>query len=166
MRIAIALVWVVAAASAAMADDWHAGVNLRSELGTHPVRVDGGVRFGRLDLIAVLDPMFWTDGEADVDVVAVVRVAPSGYGVLAGWRPASIAIGDLRQFQHSLLVGAIGPLPRVGPLELAWGVEVAAVVVKHGGGLPTETLSIGDTSEVGDNINATMFLRVGYARAL
>src|SRR4026209_1562524 len=50
--------------------DWHAGLNLRTDFGTHPLRLDGGVRFGRLDTYLVLDPMFFLDGQADIDAVA------------------------------------------------------------------------------------------------
>src|SRR5687768_3795404 len=97
---------VLAAAAPAEANEWHAGLNLRSELGTHPIRIDGGIRLGRLDLIGVVDPMFWTDGEVDVDAIAAWHIGDRGYAVFAGWRPASIAIGDDRQWQHGLLVGA------------------------------------------------------------
>ena len=168
MGIRMMVVVVIAlAAGRAEADGWHAGLNLRSELGTHPVRVDGGVRLGRVDLIAVLDPMFWTDGEIDVDLIGALHVGSSGYAVFGGWRPASISIAhDARQFQHAVLVGALGPLPRIGPFDLAWGFEVAAVVVKHGGALPTDTLSLDTMADVGDNVNLSMFLRVGYGDAL
>ncbi len=147
----------------ARADGWHAGINLRTELGAHVARVDTGIRHGALDLIAVLDPMFWTDGEIDVDLLGTWQVAHSGYGVLLGWRPASIALADGRQFQHSLLVGAVGPLPNIGPLDVSWGIELGAVLVKHGGGLPMDTVSLSSTADLGDNFNASMFLRVGYA---
>src|SRR5688572_5670991 len=101
----------------AEADEWHAGLNLRSELGTHAFRIDGGVRLGRLDLIAVLDPMFWTDGEADVDAIAAWTIgSPAGHGgryaAFAGWRPASIAMAESRQFQHAALFGVTAPLPK------------------------------------------------------
>src|SRR5215207_9771988 len=134
MRVVVVVVAMLAMASSAEANEWQAGLNLRSELGTHPLRVDGGVRLGRVDLIAVLDPMYWTDGEIDIDVIAAVHLGTSGYALFGGWRPASIAMAyDERQFQHAVLVGALGPLPPLGPFDLTWGFEVATVVVTHGG---------------------------------
>src|SRR4026207_492203 len=47
--------------------DWHAGLNLRTDFGTHPLRLDGGVRFDRFDVILVVDPMIWLDGQNDTD---------------------------------------------------------------------------------------------------
>jgi hypothetical protein len=158
-----AVVVVALVAGPAAADGWHAGVNLRTELGAHSARVDAGVRRGAFDFIVVLDPMVVTDGELDVDLVATRTIGGSGYGVLLGWRPASIGLAEGRQFQHSALVGAVGPLPRIGPLSVSWGVELAAVLVKHGGGLPMDRLSLESMSALGDNFNANMFLRIGYA---
>jgi hypothetical protein len=161
--VVMAVVVVASAPAPAHAQDWHVGLNVRSELGTHPVRIDGGVRVGRLDLIAVLDPMFWIDGEIDVDLIAAWRIGD--YAVFGGWRPASIAFADERQFQHAVLAGVLGRLPSVGPLDLVWGFEVAAVVVQHGGNAPTEMLSLDSMSDVGDSFNASMFLRVGFGNA-
>ena len=167
MRIWLGVAVVAMCAGTGRADtSWHAGLNLRSELGTHPIRIDGGVQLGKVDLIGVLDPMYWTDGEVDIDLIAAVHVV-KGYAVFGGWRPASIGIAqDERQFQHALLLGALGPLPKLGPIELQWGFEVATVVVKHGGSLPTDMLSLGSMADVGDNVNVSMFLRVGYSDAL
>jgi hypothetical protein len=167
MRNWVMVVAVVVLAARAEANEWHAGLNVRSELGTHPLRVDGGVRLGSVELIAVLDPMYWIDGEIDVDVIAAVHVGASGYALFGGWRPASIAMAyDERQFQHAVLVGALGPLPRLGPFDVTWGFEVATVVITHGGSLPTTTLSLDSMADVGDSVNLSMFLRVGYGRAI
>ena len=139
--------------------DWHAGVNLRTEFGTHPVRIDGGARFGRLDLILVLDPMFWTDGAIDVDLLATWRLSSAGWGALGGWRPSSIGLDEGRQFQHGLVLGFVGPLPRLGPIRVSWGFEVVSILVKHGGGLPTDTIG----TDLGDDINLGMFVRFDHA---
>ena len=165
MRAGLVMVGVVLATGVAHADEWHAGLNLRSELGAHAIRVDGGVRLGRLDLIAVLDPMWWTDGECDVDIVGAIAIG-RGYEVYGGWRPASIALDDGRQFQHAALVGVFAPLPTLGPVELTWGFEIGTVIVKHGGGLPSDVISFDSTADVGDNVNVSMFLRVGVGREI
>ncbi|MDQ3341283.1 MAG: hypothetical protein M4D80_39515 [Myxococcota bacterium] len=162
--VVVVVVAMVVASGRAEADEWHAGLNLRSELGTHPIRIDGGVRLGRLDLIAVLDPMFWTDGENDIDLIAAWRVG--NFAVFGGWRPASIAMATGRQFQHAVLVGAFAPLPKLGPLALTWGLEIATVIVKHGGELPSDVISFDSSADVGDNVNVSMFLRVGVGREM
>ena len=170
MRTLTVLVWLTAVAGAEPASEpdraWHVGTNLRSELSTHAFRIDGGVQLGRLDLIGVVDPMVWADGEMDLDLLATVRVNRCGYRALVGWRNASIALDQGRHFQETLLLGATAPLPSLGPLVLQVGVELATVLVKHGGGLPSETTSFANTTELGDNANISMFLRIGYQRAL
>lgn len=165
MRGVILILGVVLVSSTARADTWHVGTNLRSELSAHAVRLDAGYRFGRLDLIAVVDPMMWTDGEADLDAIAEWQVNRCGYAVLAGWRPTSIAMSTGRQFQETALVGAVAPLPKLRWVDLQVGVELATVLVKHGGGVPTDVTSFANSTEVGDNVNISMFLRIGYARA-
>jgi len=159
---------IVAADVPAHADadrDWHAGLNVRTELGVHAVRLDGGVRLRCVDLIAVVDPWFWTDGELDLDFLVTRQLTASGYGVLAGWRPTSIAVADGHQLQETLLVGVVGKMPALGPVDIRFGLELAAVLVKHGGGLPTDTISFASAHDLGDNINFSLFLRIGHATA-
>jgi hypothetical protein len=167
MRLRTAVVACVALWPAVAAAEprraWHAGLNLRTELGTHPVRVDGGVRFCRLDLILVLDPLFWIDGENDIDLLAGYRVTDHGWTALAGWRPASIGLADGRQFQHSLLLGFAGPLPKLGPVQPSFGIELAVILAKHGGGLPADSISFGSARELGDDTNVSLFARFEYA---
>ena len=166
MRTLVVVLWLAGAATARADSEWHVGTNLRSELTAHAVRLDGGYRMGRLDLIAVIDPMVWTDGELDLDAIATWRVHRTGYAVLLGWRPTSIAVSTGRQFQETLLFGATAPLPKVWQLDLQFGLEVGTVLLKHGGGLPTDMTSFANSTEVGDNLSISMFLRIGYARSL
>ena len=166
MRAIVIVVGLAGVAAAEPARSWHVGTNLRSELSTHAIRIDGGVQLGRLDLIGVVDPMVWTDGEADLDLIAAWRLNRCGYNALLGWRPASIALASGRQFQETLLLGATGPLPQLGPVSLQFGVELATVLVKHGGGVPTDVTSFASSGDIGDNINISMFLRIGYSHAL
>jgi hypothetical protein len=166
MRTLVVVLWLIGAATASADSQWHVGTNLRSELTAHAVRVDGGYQVGRLDLIAVVDPMVWTDGELDLDAIATWRVNRSGHALLLGWRPTSIAVSMGRQFQETLLLGATAPLPKLWQLDMQFGLELATVLVKHGGGLPTDTTSFANSTEVGDNVSISMFLRIGYARAL
>ena len=166
MRILVAVVWLCGATVARADSRWHVGTNLRSELTAHAVRVDAGYQVGRLDLIGVIDPMVWTDGELDVDAIATWRINGCGYAALLGWRPTSIALSTGRQFQETLLLGATAPLPKLWQLDLQFGLELATVLVKHGGGLPTDTTSFANSTEVGDNVSISMFLRIGYARGL
>jgi len=172
MRALVVIVWLAGVAAAegehasAPEDAWHVGTNLRTELSTHALRLDGGVRLGRLDLIGVIDPMVFLDGEMDLDAIATWRVNRCGYNVLGGWRAATISLSGGRQFQETLLVGGTGPLPQLGPLELQFGIEMAVVLAKHGGGVPSEWTSFGSSTDIGDNMNLSMFLRIGYARAL
>lgn len=143
---------------------WHAGLNVRTDLGTHPVRVDGGVRKGALDLVAVLDPMSWTDGQLDLDLMAQWRLSPAGYAAFAGWRSTGIGIAGGTQWQQKLLVGAAGALPSFfdGALQAQWGLELATLVVKHGGGLESEVLRLKSSRYWIDLLQFGMFARFSF----
>jgi hypothetical protein len=146
--------------------DWHAGLNLRTDFGTHPLRVDGGVRFGRFDFVLVLDPMVWLDGQSDNDLLVDAGLG-AGWSAFAGWRASSIGIADGRQWQEKSLLGLAGRLPSLlsGHLRAQWGLELAVLWVKHGGGLETDTLSFESARHYLDAFNFGMFVRFEYASA-
>src|SRR4051812_31015908 len=62
---------------------WHVGLDVRTDLGTHPVRVPFGFRRDDWDATIVLDPYAFLDGEHDLDVLAEWYVGPR-VGLLAG----------------------------------------------------------------------------------
>jgi len=157
---------ILLVASAAHADDWHAGLNLRADPGTHPIRAGGGVELGAIDATLVLDPMFWTDGQHDVDAFATYRLSASGWGILGGWRTTAIGIAGGHQFQDKLLVGVAAPLPDLGPFRTRWTFELATVIVKHGADLPSEWISFESGRDFIDLINFGMFVSFEYARSL
>jgi len=162
--LAISLPSFAAPTTAPPARDWHVGFNLRTDLGSHPIRLDGGVRLGAWDAIAVVDLMAWTDGQMATDVMALHR-SKSGWGWLVGWRWTRIGLADGAQNQQKLLLGCTGDLPRPARWGRAsWGVELATVVVKHGGGLPTETLSFASSRSFIDLVNFGMFVRFEFWR--
>jgi len=155
---------------------WHAGLNIRTGLGTHFLRIDGGVQLGALDLVAVIDPLFWTDGQLDTDLLVGWRFAgapPSlapllhGWSVRGGWRGTRVSIGSDAQWQQKLVLALTGGLPPITSfLRAEWGLELATVLVKHGGGLPTEVLSFASTRHFIDLVNFGMFVRLEFVSAL
>jgi hypothetical protein len=172
MRLSVGLAALLAASwigvGAARADSrrlWHAGLNARAELGTHPLRVGAGVQVGDTDTTLVLDPMFWTDGQFDADLLSEWQFARSGWGLVGGLRWTSIGVGDGRQSQDKVLLGIGAPLAgRNGaPIRVRWTFELAAVIVKHGAGLPTEWISFASGRDFIDLINVGMFVSFDYA---
>ena len=165
LRVVIALVVL---AGVAQADDrsWHAGLDLRADLGTHPIRAGGGLSFGKLDTMLVLDPMFWTDGQHDLDLFGTWSVVDGGYGPLLGWRTSTIGIQGGTQLQQKLVMGLGGTLPSIRCLRIHWQFELAALVVKHGGDLPTEWISFATGRDFIDLLNFGMFVTVESARPL
>jgi hypothetical protein len=160
------LIALALSAASVRADGWHAGLNLRVDPGTHPVRAGGGIERGRLDTMLVLDPMFWTDGQHDVDALAYWQLVPAGWSVLTGWRTTAIGILGGRQYQQKLLLGIGAPLPFFGelPLRARWSFELAALVVKHGADLPREWISFDSGRDFIDLLNFGMFVTFEYAR--
>jgi hypothetical protein len=143
--------------------DWHAGVNLRSDLGVHQLRLDGGVRLGALDAILVVDPLYFTDGELDLD--ALVRWEPSrpGWALAGGWRAVFFELANGHRVHEQLLLGATAPLPMpFAGVRAQLGLELAIVLVRHGAGLGTEGLAA--DSRLGDLLQPGMFLRFELAR--
>jgi len=166
MRRLAAVVVALLLAAPAHADqrDWHVGLNLRPELAVHPVRVGGGLRAGSLDALLVLDPFFWTDGVIDTDLVAEWWLA-RGFALFGGWRPTAIDLGDGHQLQHRMLLGAGAALPPLpGDVRAHVGFELAVLLYKHGGGLPSDGLSF-DRSAA-DQLSMGAFLQVEYASPL
>ncbi len=147
--------------------DWCAGVNLRTDFGTHPLRLGGGVRFGHLSTVVAVDPMVLSDGEHDLDLLAEWLLASSGWAVLAGWRASSIDLHQGRQWQEKAVIGFSAALPSLvgGRIRGRLGLELTALVVKHGGGLPTDFISLGTRTRGGleDRLHFGLFVRFEYA---
>jgi len=140
--------------------DLHAGLNLRTDPGVHPIRLDAGIGWGPFDAVLVLDPMFWTDGQVSTDLLLQWR--PAGLAAFAGWRTTAVPLLDGPQWQQNLLLGAGADLPRFfdGHLRGQFGFELAAMMLKHGGGLPDESISFESGRHYIDFLNMAFFLRL------
>jgi hypothetical protein len=144
--------------------EWHAGLNVRGDLGTHPVRAGAGLELGTLDTMLVLDPMFWTDGQHDIDALAFWSPCSKGWGLLGGWRTSSIGLLDGTQFQQKLVLGISAALPRLGEhIRARFAFELATLVVKHGADLPTDWISFASGRDFIDLVNFGMFVTIEYA---
>jgi hypothetical protein len=173
MRGLLLVLSILLAAATARADafddevdhDWHTGVNLRTDTGTHRVRVDAGLRLGTVDLTAVLDPKVFIDRrQNDTDLVAEYMFRPDGWAAMAGWRLTQLSIDRGTQFHHMLLLGVTAGLPRF--LEVVvprFGFEFEANVLRHGDGLDADTLSLASERDYLDLVSFNLFLRFDYA---
>jgi hypothetical protein len=145
--------------------DWHTGLNLRTDTGTHRVRLDAGLRLGQVDVTAVLDPKVFIDRrQNDTDLVAEYMFRPDGWAAMAGWRLTQISIDRGTQFHHMLLLGVTGGLPHF--LEVVvprFGFEFEANVLRHGDGLEADTLSLASERDYLDLVSFNLFLRFDYA---
>jgi hypothetical protein len=145
--------------------DWHTGLNLRTDTGTHRVRLDAGLRLGTVDVTAVLDPKVFIDRrQNDTDLVAEYMFRPDGWAAMAGWRLTQISIDRGTQFHHMLLLGVSAGLPRF--LEVIvprFGFEFEANVLRHGDGLESDTLSLASERDYRDLLSINLFLRFDYA---
>lgn len=162
MRWLVALVLLIGTAHAD--PSWHAGLNLRGDLGTHPIRIGGGVQMGHIDATLVVDPMFWTDGQVDTDAFAFWAPCSCGWGLFGGWRLSTIGLVDGTQYQEKLLLGVGAPLPQIGEhIRTRFHFELATVLVKHGGDLPTDWISFATGRDFIDLINFGVFVSFEYA---
>lgn len=163
-RLVLVLALLLLPAPAIASPYWHAGLNVRGDLGTHPVRAGGGLQFDTVDANLILDPMFWTDGQHDIDAFAFWAPCSKAWGILAGWRTSTIGLLDGTQFQEKLVLGIGAPLPRLGKhIRTRFAFELATVVVKHGADLPTDWISFASGRDFIDLVNFGMFVTVEYA---
>jgi hypothetical protein len=165
---AAAVVAIAVPARSALADTGlHGGLNLRADSGAHPVRVTGGIDTGPVDVAVTLDPMVVFDGQFDADLLTTSRLTDNGWGAIVGWRSTSLQILGGRQLQEKLVLGIAAPLPAIGdlPIRARWALEVATVILKHGGGLPSDWISFQQGRDFVDLINFGMFITVELGRA-
>ncbi len=165
-RLAIVSITLALTGTAHAEMRWHAGLNLRAELSTHPIRVGAGVQFDHVDTTLVLDPMFWTDHQHDIDALAFWAPCPRAWGLFGGWRTSSIGILGGRQLQQKLLLGVGAPLPQLGPFRARWSFELATVIVKHGAGLPSDWISFASGRDFIDLVNFGMFVSIEYGQRI
>lgn len=140
---------------------FHGGINLRTDLGTHPFRIDGGVRYKQLDFILVLDPMYFLDQQSSTDILAEWR-GKNGFSPVLGWRFNTIGLVDASQVQHNLILAGALDTPKFwdGRLRGQAGLELAMMLVKHGGGGPVETIGFSEGRRFVDFVNFALFLRI------
>ena len=163
-RLAVVTLLLALGGVAHAGPDWHAGLDLRGDLGTHPIRAGGGLQLGHVDTMLVLDPMFWTDHQNDLDAYAFWAPCAKGWGLLGGWRTSTIGILGGTQFQEKLVLGVGAPLPRLTTyLRERFVFELATVVVKHGADLPTAWISFASGRDFIDLVNFGIFLTIEYA---
>ena len=143
------------------------GMNLRTDLGTHPVRLDAGIRMADFDFLVVVDPMVLVDGQFDLDVLAAWRPFGAPWSAMVGWRTTAIELATGSQYQQRLLLGTTADLPSVlDSIGATWGLELATVLVRHGGGLPSESIAFTSGRHFIDYINFGMFLRIHFTTPL
>ncbi len=144
---------------------WHAGLALRSDLGTHAARLATGVRVAGWDFTAVVDPWVVFDDVHDLDLLAEPRLCDSRWAALFGIRVSSIGLADGRRWQDKLLVGVSAELPPLagGAIRGRFGLELATLVVSHGGGVDTTWLDFGRTWN--DGFQFGLFARMEFDRA-
>jgi hypothetical protein len=140
----------------------HAGLNLRADSGAHAFRAIGGIDTGPIDISVTLDPMVVFDGQFDADLMTMTKISDGGWGILFGWRSTAIGIQGGRQLQEKVVLGVGAPLPRISdlPIRARWAFEAATVIVKHGGGLPTDWIKFQQGRDFVDLINFGMFVTI------
>ncbi|HEY5925700.1 MAG TPA: hypothetical protein VIV11_28635 [Kofleriaceae bacterium] len=143
----------------------HTGLDIRSDLGAHAVRLPIGYRACAWDATLVLDPMIALDSQHDLDVLGEYYVRDR-VGVLFGWRWSAIAIAGGVHHQQRSIIGVTG----VGPdffdrrLRTSFSFEIATLWVKHGGGVESQWISF--DRNLDDSILLGIFVRLEYAHAL
>lgn len=143
------------------------GLQLRADPGIHQARLHGGVRTERFDATLVVDPLYLTDGEHDLDLVVGWRASPAhpAWAIGGGWRMVTFDLPTGTRVHQNLLASATATLPcLVRGVRAEVGFEVAFVVVQHGGGFDAEIFPTDD--RVLDVIQPSIYLRIEHAWGL
>jgi hypothetical protein len=157
---------LAALAVPARADEFlHVGIDGRTDLGTHHVRVPFGYRTGNLDTTIVLDPAVVLDGQHDMDLNVEYFFGPR-IGLLTGYRWSAIAVDQGLHNQHRTILGvtAVGPSFCDEQLRTKFSFELATLWVKHGGGVDTNWISA--DRNLLDSFSVGLFVRIEYAHFL
>jgi hypothetical protein len=87
-----------------------------------------------------------------------------GVQPFAGWRLNTVPLVGTSQLQQNLLLGAGLPFPKFFGDRVTgqWGLELAMMLVKHGGDLPAETIAFKSGRHYIDFVNFGMFARFDY----
>lgn len=155
----------VAIADPAGGSRWHAGLDLRADLGTHQARIAAGVQTPSWDATLVLDPTYALDGEHDLDLLGE-RMFTRWLAVMFGWRWSALDVAGGHHHQHRSLLGVTAAFPDLacGRIRSRLTLEVATLWVKHGGGAMTDWISF--DRNLLDHLSFGMFLRIEYASPL
>lgn len=138
------------------------GANLRTDFGVHVVRIDMAWRIPNFRVLLTVDPLFWLDGKSSTDLLAMWRTAK--VEPFAGWRLNTVSLLEGSQLQHNLVLGTALPFPEFfdGALGGQWGIEMAMMLVKHGGGIESNTIGFDSGRHYIDLVNFGMFARFHY----
>lgn len=143
----------------------HAGLDVRTDLGTHHTRLALGYRACAWDTTLVVDPMVVLDGQHDLDLMVERYLGPR-VAVFAGARLSTVAVDGGHHYQERSIVGVTG----VGPsffdnaLRTKFSLELATLWVKHGGGAQTDWISA--DRNLLDHFSLGLFVRIEHARDL
>lgn len=144
---------------------WHAGIELRPGYAVRPLRIGGGLGWGALEARLVLDPLAFVDGIHDLDLSGAYWLGASGYALSAGWRSTTIVLDDEAEWQQTVLVGALARLPTLGlaGFRALVGLELSALLFRHGGGSPAEATCWCDGVSASETLGFAVFVRIEYA---
>lgn len=160
---AIALVMLLAT-SASAERYLHTGLDIRSDLGSHAVRLPIGYRACAWDVTLVVDPLAVFDAQHDLDLLGEYYIHDR-VAALFGWRWTAIAVAGGVHHQQRSVVGLTG----VGPdffdkrLRTSFSLELATLWVAHGGGTGAQWISF--DRNLDDTILFGVFVRLEYAHA-
>jgi hypothetical protein len=166
MMTKLAVVVVMVGAGPALADrDVHAGLNYRSDLGTHQMRVEIGGRWKSLEAAVVLDPHMITDSQSDNDVTATWWFKPSQFAVFTGFRTTSYRLLGETVFHEKMLTGVVARLPTIGTdrVRFVVGLEMATEIVRHGDAIQNDWLDMDAADEL---VNLSLFGRAEFTMDL
>jgi hypothetical protein len=132
--------------SAAAEPAWRAGIDFHGTDDAfgprRPIGVAGGLRFGDLEVATTLDPLMPFLGWQTVDLTLGTWICDDKIELLAGWRQSSGKLGTGRRFDEAFLVGADYAVPFTPRYRLAFGVELATSIVRHGADLPMDEINV------------------------
>jgi hypothetical protein len=116
----------------------------RSRGGIHGLRFGVGFSLAttRFGAVVIIDPWYLVGSQMTTDLLARVSVIQD-LEITGGLRNQIVALASGFRVYESLLVGVTTPLHwSAGKLQLRAGAQFTTLMVSHGGGFPTQSISL------------------------
>jgi hypothetical protein len=158
----LAVALIVAAAPASAESGWHTGLDFHGTdaafAARRPIGITAGLRRGAIDGSVVIDPMLLVLGWEMLDLTIGHWNASDRVELLTGWRQTSGGLSHGRRYDEAWLLGADVAIAS-SRVRVSFGAELVISLWRHGGHIPSDTITFAANPELGTRMAVLLHLR-------